>query len=61
MMTREVRTIRQKIDKRTGEALSEPLLEPRLTVEAVGNSIHYFCLPLKGLSKQTQSSGIGPC
>jgi hypothetical protein len=50
MMMREVRTIRQKIDKRTSEALSQPL-EMRKYVEAVGNSIHYFPLSLKGSGK----------
>jgi len=52
MMTSEVRTIRQKIDKRTSEALSQPS-EARIFVEAVGNSIHYFLVSLKGSGKQT--------
>jgi hypothetical protein len=52
MMTSEVRTIRQKIDKPTSEALSQPR-EVRIVVEAVGNSIHYFLMSLKGSGKQT--------
>ena len=45
-MMSEVRTIRQKIDKPTREALSQPL-ELKITVETVGNSIHYFAFSLK--------------
>src|SRR5437899_4717918 len=60
MMTREVRTIRQKIDKRTSEALSQPW-EARIFVEAVGNSIHYFPGSLKGSGKHTLSCIISPC
>jgi hypothetical protein len=52
MIMREVSTIRQKIDKRTSEALSQPR-ERRIYVEAVGNSIHYFPLALKGSGKHT--------
>jgi hypothetical protein len=51
MMTSEVRTIRQKMDKPTSEALSQPR-EVRIVVEAVGNSIHYFLMSLKGSGKQ---------
>src|SRR5678816_524814 len=58
MMTREVKTIRQKIDKRTSDVLSGLLPEPRLSVEAVCNSIHYFYLPLKRSSKQILFCGI---
>ena len=45
-MTREVRIIRQKTDKRTNETLSG------LYVATVGNSIHYFSWLLKGLPNE---------
>jgi len=48
-MTREVRTIRQKIDKRTSEALSQ-LEKQGYLLEAVGNSIHYFPGSLRDLA-----------
>jgi hypothetical protein len=42
------------MDKRTREALSQPR-KALIYVEAVGNSIHYFLMSLKGFGKQTLS------
>lgn len=50
MITTEVKTIRQKIDKRKGEALSQPW-KSTISVLAVGNSIHYFPMSLKQSGK----------